>query len=114
MINSQEDLDYARSHSCAPSCAEHPFSSGTDWSAGIRAVTSDTWTPPGTAPEPLDPSLLPYLDWPLWLREDGLTCQRHDDGHACEDAPANVTMTGTYTTVREILTGIRAHAREKP
>jgi hypothetical protein len=33
------NIDY-RSHSCAPECAEHPFSSGYDWSAGIRAVAS--------------------------------------------------------------------------
>jgi hypothetical protein len=32
------DIDY-RSHSCAPVCAEHPFSSGYDWSEAIRAVT---------------------------------------------------------------------------
>lgn len=32
------DVDY-RSHSCAPECPEHPFSSGHDWSAPIRSVT---------------------------------------------------------------------------
>jgi hypothetical protein len=31
--------DDRESHSCAPECAEHPFSSGYDWSRAIQAVT---------------------------------------------------------------------------
>lgn len=48
------DTDYT-SHSCAPDCAEHPFSSGYDWSKAIRAVT-----PPGEASStPVAPATFP-------------------------------------------------------
>lgn len=46
------EIDYT-SHSCAPSCAEHPFGSGHDWSGGIRAVVGPGpfYKPDGPPPE---------------------------------------------------------------
>lgn len=68
-------------------------------------------------PEPLDPLLLPYLDWPVWLREDGVTCERDDCQHEdCQDAgwgPVQVSESG-HTTLRAILAGLKKHAGATP
>lgn len=65
------------------------------------------------APDPLDPSLLPYLDYPLYFRDDGgpfchvAGCRHYD----CSDGWGDGSLhSSRRMTVREFLADVRAHA----
>ena len=62
---------------------------------------------------PLDPALLPCLDWPLWLREGGLRCEKGDcpceDGDIHDPGPVKWILS-ERTTLRTILEGLKQHA----
>lgn len=65
------------------------------------------------ATESLDPSLLPYLDWPLWVRESALKCNKGDC--PCEDGDIHEPGDGRWilserTTLRTILQALQQHA----
>jgi hypothetical protein len=65
----------------------------------------------------LTTALTAFLDWPVWLREDGLTCEKPDCPHEdCQNVswgPVCVSETG-HTTLRAILEGLRVHAGAAP
>jgi hypothetical protein len=75
---------------------------------GAPVVTDKT----GKAIEPLSAELMPFLDWPVWMREDGVTCERDDCQHQdCQNAgwgPVQVSESG-HTTLRKILEGLKQH-----
>jgi hypothetical protein len=58
--------------------------------------------PASADPDPLDPALLPYLDWPLYLT---MTCE-----HAwCSDTE-DFRAISDRRTVRELLADVKRHA----
>ena len=65
----------------------------------------------------LDPALLPYLDWPLWLREGGLMCEKGDcpceNGDIHDPGPVKWILS-ERTTLRTILEAVKQHGEGKP
>jgi hypothetical protein len=69
-------------------------------------------TATGKNAEPLAADLTPFLDWPVYLREEGLTCERPDCPHEeCGRWPVTVAETG-HTTLRQIIAGLKIHAED--
>jgi hypothetical protein len=64
--------------------------------------------------EPLAADLAPYLDWPVWMRENGVTCERPDcQEEDCQKwGPVQVSESG-HTTLRKILEGLKQHAANR-
>jgi hypothetical protein len=72
------------------------------------ATIIDTKT--GKTVEPLAADLTAFLDWPVYLREEGLTCERPDCPHEdCGRWPVTVAETG-HTTLRQTIAGLKIHA----
>jgi hypothetical protein len=69
--------------------------------------------PDDEEPEPLDPALAAYLDYPLYFHDDGVSCNN-------PGCPCYVTGVGPYfiwthrrQTVREFLAQVKKHAEEE-
>ena len=68
--------------------------------------------PDDVEPEPLDPALAAYLDWPLGFTY-GVHCDKQDCTSGSCDAYGSGMVTGRdFGTVRELLADITAHAEE--
>jgi hypothetical protein len=68
--------------------------------------------PDDVEPEPLDPALAAYLDWPLGFTY-GVHCDKQDCTSGSCDARGSGMVTGRdFGTVRELLADIAAHAEE--
>ena len=70
--------------------------------------------PDDVEPEPLDPALAAYLDYPLYFHDDGVSCNN-------QECPCYGTDIGPYfiwkhrrQTVREFLAQVKKHAEEAP
>jgi len=67
-------------------------------------------TKTGKTVEPLAADLVPFLDWPVYLREEGLTCEQLNCPHEdCGRWPVTVAET-ERTTLRQIIAGLKIHA----